>query len=126
MIIRKEQMQAMTDRSTENYVRDVEPKLRELYPDKFSSWSQHQAQENLRELANEASHYGLRTAPPLTRFIEYRLEYGETFPNGREWEWALELLERQDLDEENKIAEIDRAVVGGPLWDVAPPYTRET
>lgn len=99
----------------DRFVTKLEPEIRAEYPDKTYALTPELLQEQLRTLVAEAADFQLATAGPVTRYIVYRLDYGDEFPRASDWEWALQLLEREDLSEHEKIARIDSNIVGGPI-----------
>jgi hypothetical protein len=116
MILRPEQLNAISSAMRDQYFAELFLYLRDQYPEKVGLHSDEALAAEVGPLVDEARQYGLDLWRTVTRYVAYRFDFAD-FPLGERWHWARRTLRRGDLSQVKKIEHIDAQLIGGPLWE---------
>jgi hypothetical protein len=114
MVIRTEQMQALSAAQRFRYVQRMVVMLRKDFPEAFPDVSDPQLEIIVSQCLQEATGYGLREEPDLTLYVRLQAILGPGFDTHSQFSWTREILGRDDLSGTRKMDIIhDRMVFSG-------------
>jgi hypothetical protein len=113
--IRPEQMAALGAAREADLIEESAEHVRVAYPDLAFGRAPAQVEPLVRGIFEEAKGLGLTGARAVLRYVDYRAEIGEGLVSSPAFGWAREILADASLDDDARIARLDRLAYGGPL-----------
>lgn len=110
--IRGEQIEEFGRRDLDRYVEETVRHLSRVFPEHAYSRTEEQLQRLVREAVDRGHRFGLTLEHTLRRFVDYHVEWGPAFLDDPDREWVVDILTDEELDEEQRINEIDRVAFG--------------
>jgi hypothetical protein len=106
LLIRASQMEAMAASRQEEFVLDAMASLRERHEAARAA-----PDDELRRRVvlgqGAAERYGLEGERHVLAFLDYRMVYGDGFPDGEDDSWARAILEDATVDDDDKLHALD-------------------
>ncbi len=107
LIIRKEQLDVLSQYMLKQFYDETEKHLKKRYPEQTKEMSDEQLRELIVEGVEEAEGYDITDENDVKRYLEYLIEYGRDFGKSSETIWAGQFLNNKDLTGTEKMNEID-------------------
>ena len=107
LVIRKEQMDVLSNHQLAQYVKSMVNHLTASFPDKTKNLGQDELVDLIYKGINSAEKYGIDDESDVERYLEYVVRYGASFDTGKETAWALEILNNSELSGTQKMNQID-------------------
>lgn len=104
LVLRKEQMEALSDAMRRRFIERVDSHLNAVFPDILEEMSASRAGDNERwleayitDLISRAESIDIVSQADVARYISFITEFGEQFETKREMLWAAKLLANKKL-----------------------------
>jgi hypothetical protein len=111
MIIRDVQIKEFEAAARRRFEAIAIAKLRNEYPERLEHTPDERLRADVRIGWESAGQYGLTDEAWVLEFLGYIVQFGSDFGCTPETAWGGRILERTDLTEEQKIAELEGYVV---------------
>ncbi len=103
LIIRKEQMDVLSNYMLERFVDSALVHLRTAFSDKTKDFTETHLRAVIHTGIEKASKYDITIEEDVLRYLEYMLTYGADFDTNPATSWARNILRMQDIDGSTKI-----------------------
>ncbi len=97
LTIRHEQMAAFTDTADESYVTRMVRYIANDYPVQFEAMGYAAAREFVIKAIQKGSVNNIKTEGGVAVYIQLMVEFGESFENSRDKDWAHEMISHPTL-----------------------------
>ncbi len=101
--IRKEQMEVLDAYMLERFTEKMLLHVREVFPEETKDKDKQEIRDLIEEGIKRASGYGITEEPQVALFIDLIMGLGIDFEKQRANLWMLPVLEREDLNQHEKI-----------------------
>ena len=108
--ISHEQMEEFEAYQLERFVRDAFVFLRSVWVDEVDELGQEKTDLLIRDTITRAGEWGVDRERQVLRLLNLRMAMGPEFPDSEEDDWALDLLENEDMDDDEKIEALESGV----------------
>jgi hypothetical protein len=124
--MRPEHMEIFAQRQQERFINELTENVAISFPEIAWNLEWINGPERLQSLLikylEEGKSFGLSYDYTLSRYCNYRLEFGDELITDHDWEWMREILNYKTVPEEEKIGQIDTILYGGPIYPEAWNY----
>jgi hypothetical protein len=103
LIIRKEQMDVLSNYMLERFVDSASVLLRAAFCDKTKDFTETELRAVIHTGIEKASKYGITIEEDVLRYLEYMLTFGTDFDTNPVTSWARNILRMQNVDSSAKI-----------------------
>jgi len=110
LIIRKEQMDALSNYMLESFVNSMVAHLIEVWPERYQEMGELKVRESIYHAIDRAREAGIETEYDVERYIDLIYKFDWSTDEEPDAPWALEILNNTELDGSTKM---DR------LWEQA-------
>jgi hypothetical protein len=111
LVIRKEQMDVLSNYQLELFVKRVVEHLTLSFPDKTGSLKQKELEDLIRKGVDSAEKYDIDDESDVERYLDYVIRFGASFDIDKETAWASEILNNQEINGTEKMNQIDDYVL---------------
>lgn len=105
--IRQEQMDEFEARQLDRFVRDARDFLRSIWANEIDELGADETDLLIRDMISRAADWGIDRERQVLRLLNVCLAMGPEFPDSEEDGWALELLEDEAIDDDEKLAALE-------------------
>lgn len=125
IVIRREQMEALSKASQRDFESRMIKHLKEFFPEECRRAGDERVLAAIRQGIVRAATYGITMEADVARYIDLSVVLGLDFDSGRRWPWAKTILNKPDLTPATKLwALMDqtrRAAAAGKLPGAKKP-----
>ena len=107
LIIRKEQMDALSEAVSESFEDDRVKHIANKYPDFFDEMGAEDVRQLVRQGIEKSKMYGIQARDNVAFLIDLMVEFGPDFEREGKVSWTRDILRSHSLSDNGKISLID-------------------
>ena len=97
LTIRKEQVQALSRVTIQEFEKDMLQHLMQFFPDESAAMGDKALRAHIRHAIARAKEYGVTSERDLCKYLNLTMVYGRNFDTDRELEWMRDFLTDADV-----------------------------
>jgi hypothetical protein len=105
--IRQEQMDELEAFQLDRFAAEALAFLRSVWTDEIGELGEEEADLFIRDTVSRASEWGIDKERQVLRLLNVRMAMGQEFPDSEEDDWATELLEDDEIDDDEKLEALE-------------------
>jgi hypothetical protein len=107
LIIRNEQIEAMSSYQVERFLTDCLDFKKQFWPETDSDLSAKELNEKVRKIVSKADGYGIKEEELVLRFLNLEYALGPDFDSSGQYDWVPGILADENINSLDKIEQLE-------------------